>query len=199
MPLYNVEHSFPLNVQQKQDLAERITRLHGTAFATLSVFVQVKFYQQDASAQNHYVGGVPQEQASNRITAFVRSSSSRSQEDFDKLAKKVEDAWYIVLGLKSDEDEEDEKDKKDKNDKKEVSATEKAAKELLSVVYIGGLSGREKGFEIPVVCLISEDAVESRFPIQNANNLIHRLARSHHGSSKTVMSLRNERILVTRV
>lgn len=151
MPLYNVEHSFPLSIQQKQDLAERITKLHGSAFATLSIFVQVKFFQQDASAQNHFVGGTATEEASNRITAFVRTSPSRNQSDFDKLAQKVEDAWYIVLGEKSDGDE-DEEDKK-KKDKKETPAKEKAAKELLSVVYIGGLSGREKGFPIPEVCL----------------------------------------------
>lgn len=154
MPLYNIEHSFPLSLPQKQDLAERITRHHANAFSTLAIFVQVKFYQEDASAHNHYVGGQPQEDASNRITAFVRTSSSRKQEDFDKLAKKIEDAWYIVLGEKSDEDDEDEK--KDKKDKKEESAGQKSAKELLSIAFIGGVSGREKGFIIPVVCLTSK-------------------------------------------
>lgn len=150
MPLYNIEHSFPLQNEQKQDLAERITKLHGNTFSTLSIFVQVKFYQQDASAHNHFVGGQVLDEATNRIIAYVRTSSSRKQEDFDKLAKKIEDAWYIVLGEKSDED--DEGDKKDKKDKKEESAVQKTAKELLSIVFIGGLSGREKGFEIPVVC-----------------------------------------------
>ena len=42
MPLYNVEHSYPLSLQQKTALAERITKLHATAFSTPSMFVQVR-------------------------------------------------------------------------------------------------------------------------------------------------------------
>ena len=42
MPLYNVEHSYPLKAEQKLDLAERITKLHARTFATPSMFVQVR-------------------------------------------------------------------------------------------------------------------------------------------------------------
>lgn len=153
MPLYNIEHSYPLKLQEKQDLADRITKLHGAAFNTLSMFVQVKFFQQDASASNHYVGGIPQSNASNRIISLVRTGSGRKQEDFDKLAKQIEDAWYIVLGLKYEDEEDEEKAKKNKD--KGPSEVEKNAKELLSIVFIGGVNGREKGFPIPVVCLTS--------------------------------------------
>lgn len=196
MPLYNVEHSFPLDVQHKADLAERLTRLHANTFTTPSVFVQVKFYQQDASTHNHYVGGQPAEDATNRIIGFVRSSPGRSLEDFNKLAKKIEDAWYIVLGEKADGD--DEEESKDKKNKKEESATQKAAKELLSVVFIGGLSGREKGFVIPEVCLLCKSTGRKRDLIFNTDNDVFRLAKRKPGSRNTVKSSRNEQTLAMR-
>jgi len=147
MPSYNVEHSFPLTLQQKSDLAERITYLHSRTFTTPSMFVQVKYYQYDASAHNHFVGGKPKDETTNRIIGFVRSSAERKKEHFDKLAEQIENAWYIALGERTDDDEEGEQ--KDKKDKKETPQREKAAKELLSISFVGGLVGREKGFVIP--------------------------------------------------
>lgn len=151
MPLYNVEHSFPLNSQQKADLAERITHLHATAFKTPSIFVQVKYFQEDASAQDHYVGGVLQSESTNRITALVRSSAQRKKEHFDKLAEQIENAWYVVLGERSDGEETN-----GTHSGKGSSPTEAKAKELLSLVFIGGLMGREKGLPLPEVCFTDD-------------------------------------------
>lgn len=143
MPYYNVEHSFPLNAHQKQDLAERITKLHAKAFTTPSIFVQVKFYQQDASTHNHFVGGVSRDETTNRILGFVRSSAERKKEHFDKLAQQIENAWYVALGERADEGEQEKKS--------ETPQMAKDAKELLSVGFVGGLVGREKGFNLPEV------------------------------------------------
>lgn len=105
----------------------------------------------DASAHNHFLGGKPNDQAINRIVAYVRSSPDRKKEHFDKLAKEIENAWYIVVGERTD-DEGDEEAKKNKKDKKESTQSEKRAKEMLSIGFVGGLVTREKGFVIPEVC-----------------------------------------------
>lgn len=143
-----VEHSFPLKPDQKKDLATRLTNLHAHAFTTPSIFIQVKFEQQDATKQNHFVGGEVADQSINRIIGYVRSSSSRTQEQFDKLAADIEDAWMIVVGEKIEAIDEEDRKRQEK-DKKESSESEKTAKELLSMTFIPGLSGREKGFIIP--------------------------------------------------
>ncbi len=144
MPLYNVEHSYPLTLEQKSDLAERITKLHSRTFTTPSIFVQVKYYQHDASAHNHFVGGKPKDETTNRIMGFVRSSAERKKEHFDKLAEQIENAWYVALGERADDG--------DQRKPKETPQREKDAKELLSIGFVGGLVGREKGFILPEVC-----------------------------------------------
>lgn len=152
MPLYNIEHSYPLNPKQKADLAERITKLHAHTFTTPSIFVQVKFQHQDASAQNFFVAGSPIDVSINRIIAYVRSSSARKKEHFDKLAEEIENAWYVVLGERVEGDDEEDKKKKEK-EQKESSEIEKKAKELMSVAFVTGIIVREKGYTIPEVCL----------------------------------------------
>lgn len=152
MPIYNVEHSFPLKAQQKEALAEKITYIHTRAFTTLSIFVQVKYHHTNASTNDHFAGGKARSEASNRIMGYVRSSPSRTRADFLDVVEKIEHAWYVVVGERADEDEEDDKDKdKKKKDNKEESQTVKDAKQLLSVSLHPGLVGREKGFEIPEV------------------------------------------------
>ncbi|KAK5072654.1 hypothetical protein LTR64_004872 [Lithohypha guttulata] len=143
MPLYNVEHSYPLKGEQKAELAERITRLHSRTFTTPSIFVQVKFYSHDASAHNYFVAGKPKEECANRIIGFVRTSASRTKEQFDKLAEQIEDSWYIVVGQRVEGQTEDDKPQKDMPEK------ERKAMEIMSVTFIGGYMGREKGFPIP--------------------------------------------------
>lgn len=144
MPFYNVEHSFPLTLEQKSHLADRITKLHAQTFTTPSIFVQVKYYQQDASSHNHFVGGKSRDETTNRIIAYVRSSAERKKEHFDKLAEQIENAWYIALGERAEEGDEGKQ-------KKETPQREKDAKELLSIGFVGGLVGREKGFLLPEV------------------------------------------------
>lgn len=112
------------------------------------MFVQVKFYQQDASAHNHFVAGQAIEEATNRIIAFVRSSPERTREHFNKLGKQIEDSWYVVVGEKVEGENEEEIKQKEKN-RKETPEREKNAKELLSIGFVPGLSGREKGFVVP--------------------------------------------------
>jgi len=144
MPFYNVEHSFPLSLEQKSDFAERVTKLHAHTFTTPSIFVQVKYYQQDATVPNHFVGGKPKDESINRIIGYVRSSAERKKEHFDKLAEQIEDAWYIALGERAEAGEED-------RFKNESTQQVKDAKELLSIGFVGGLVGREKGFTLPDV------------------------------------------------
>ena len=151
MPMYTVEHSFPLTTAQKTDLAERITKLHSTKFTTPSVYVQVKFQSQDPSHQNHFVAGKLRKQSSNRILAYVRAGSTRPQSAYEELAEQIENAWYVVLEERFEGTEEDVK-KKEK-EAKESSEKEKSAKELLSVAFVPGLIGREKGYTWPEVCL----------------------------------------------
>lgn len=105
--------------------------------------------QQDASAHNHFIGGVYSEASINRIVAYVRASSSRTKEAWDKLAQQIEQAWYIVVGEASDDEEGDKK----KDDDNGSTETEKKAKELLSVGFLPGMIIREKGYPIPEVSL----------------------------------------------
>lgn len=149
MPLYKVEHSFPLTKGQKTDLAERITKLHGTRFTTPSMYVQVKFVSQDPSHHNHYVAGKARTQSSNRIIGYVRSGSTRPQSAFEDLAEQIEHAWYVVLEERFEGTEEE--IKKKEKESGETSEKERYAKELLSVAFVPGLIGREKGYTWPEV------------------------------------------------
>lgn len=185
MPFYNVEHSFPLNLKQKNAFAEQITYLHSRTFGAPSIFVQVKYFPVDASRDAHYVGGVIQHEAANRIIAYVRSSSSRSQEQFDRLAEQIEHAWYVVVGERAENGEEP-------KDRQESSATEKAAKELLSIGFVPGLSGREKGFIIPTV------RIDGRRPGLDMSLTVCRQVKKQNGSSSTRRGFRRKPTLVTR-
>lgn len=187
MPFYNVEHSYPLDLKQKNALAEKITYLHSRAFGAPSIFVQVKYFPVDASSDTHYVGGVIQHDAANRIIAYVRSSSSRTQEQFDQLAEQIENAWYVVLGERAEDGEES-------KDKKESSAIEQAAKELLSIGFVPGLSGREKGFIIPTVRV---DCVCA--PVMTRASLTSfRRVRKRNGSNNTRKIFRGKLMLATK-
>lgn len=185
MPFYNVEHSFPLNLKQKNAFAEQITYLHSRTFGAPSIFVQVKYFPVDASRDEHYVGGVIQHEAANRIIAYVRSSSSRSQEQFDRLAEQIEHAWYVVVGERAENGEEP-------KDKQESSATEIAAKELLSIGFVPGLSGREKGFIIPTVC------ADSHCLTRDILLTACRQVKKQNGSSSTRTGSRRKLTLVTK-
>jgi phenylpyruvate tautomerase PptA (4-oxalocrotonate tautomerase family) len=97
MPFYQVFHSYPLSREQKDALATRITYLHSHTFKTPSLFVNVLFHPEDASDENYYMAASTRTNATNRILAMVRTSDKRTKADFDKLATKIEDAWWDVV------------------------------------------------------------------------------------------------------
>lgn len=55
MPLYEIEHSIPLDKSQRDELAQAITHIHTRKFATPSLFVNIRFI--DANSQHNYVAG----------------------------------------------------------------------------------------------------------------------------------------------
>ncbi|PYI35647.1 hypothetical protein BP00DRAFT_411913 [Aspergillus indologenus CBS 114.80] len=73
MPLYEIEHSIPLDKPQRDALAQAITHIYTRQFTTPSLFVNVKFV--DARNQHNYVAG--KERSINRIIAYVRTGGSR--------------------------------------------------------------------------------------------------------------------------
>ncbi|GKZ81648.1 hypothetical protein AnigIFM56816_006169 [Aspergillus niger] len=93
MPLYEIEHSIPLDKSQRDELAQAITHIHTRKFATPSLFVNIRFI--DANSQDNYVAG--KERAINRITAYVRAGGTRTTADFDELAQRVSEAWDRVI------------------------------------------------------------------------------------------------------
>lgn len=90
-----VLHSYPLTKQQIQALASSITKLHSTTFTTPSLFVHVSFKSHDASELTYFVAG-EHAVSTNRITGMVRTSDKRSKAQFDELAGKIEEAWYVL-------------------------------------------------------------------------------------------------------
>ncbi|ETS73806.1 hypothetical protein PFICI_14752 [Pestalotiopsis fici W106-1] len=93
MPMYEIEHIAPLQSEQKDALALAITEIHSNKFTTPRLFVNVKIT--DAAKQETYVAGRPR--ASNRITAHVRTSAARTQQDFDQLCNDVHVAWSSIV------------------------------------------------------------------------------------------------------
>ncbi|KAF4439703.1 hypothetical protein F53441_12514 [Fusarium austroafricanum] len=97
MPFYEIHHSYPLDQDQRQSLATAITRLHCEAFKTPEFLVHVRFFAEDNNDNVYFIAGKPHHLTSNRISGSVRHSAARSKEDFDKLAAKIEEAWYDTL------------------------------------------------------------------------------------------------------
>jgi len=97
MPFYQIHHSCSLSGHQRQLLATSITDLHCEAFNTPKFFVHVRFFPEDNKDNTYFVAGEPHPDTSNRIIGLVRTSASRSKEDFDKLAEAIEDSWYEIL------------------------------------------------------------------------------------------------------
>jgi phenylpyruvate tautomerase PptA (4-oxalocrotonate tautomerase family) len=97
MPFYEIYHSTPLTLDQRQALATKITDLHCTKFTTPSFFVHVRFIPQDASDGTYFMGGKPRTACSNRIIGILRVSPKRTKSDFDSLSEMIEKAWYNVV------------------------------------------------------------------------------------------------------
>jgi len=146
MPLYQVNHSYPLTLSQKTTLAEAITKLHSRKFKTPSIFVNVKFHAEDASADEYFMAGQVRPNSTNRIDAMVRTSEKRTKKDFDELALKVESAWYdVVIG----EVETEGSNKGKRKNVNEQSDKTRDAVKLLFVVFHPMIAALENGVTIP--------------------------------------------------
>ncbi|KAJ0163763.1 hypothetical protein CTA2_2451 [Colletotrichum tanaceti] len=99
MPYYQVHHTYPLSLTQRQSIALSITNLHCGAFNTPASFVHVSFSKQDPAPDDgtYFMAGKSHPDISNRIVAVVRTSASRTKDDFDNLAASIEDAWNGAL------------------------------------------------------------------------------------------------------
>ncbi|KAG9667375.1 hypothetical protein KCU99_g8956, partial [Aureobasidium melanogenum] len=93
MPAYEVEHVCKLSDDQKDQLAEAITKIHSQQFSTPRLFVNVRIT--DISDQRTYVAG--KQYKSNRIFAYVRHGPSRTQSDYDAVSKALEDEWAKIV------------------------------------------------------------------------------------------------------
>ncbi|OAR00090.1 hypothetical protein LLEC1_01078 [Akanthomyces lecanii] len=139
MPYYQLSHSLPLTDAQKQSLAQAITAIHVKAFATPSMFVNVRFIKEDLTLGNVFVAGKREDKTSNSITSFVRTSDSRTKADFDKVASEIEDAWYAIVGKGSDS----------RNAEHPYLAEEPDTR-LHAIGLLSIVTAREAGFTIPV-------------------------------------------------
>lgn len=149
MPLYEVEHIFPLSIPQQDALAEAITDVHSKKFSTPRLFVNVNF--KATYEARTYIAG--KKARANRIFGTVRSSgNARSQADFDSLAQELAQVWADVVhpdagdGINARQAAE-----KAQKEGKEVK-TEKVdpVHDLRAVFIVGGLiSAYEAGFVIP--------------------------------------------------
>lgn len=148
MPFYSVEHSFPLTLHQKSQLATAITKLHSSKFLTPSVFVHVNFKSSDATDQNYFVAGTPRTDSTNRIVGLVRTSESRTQEHWQELAHDIEEAWYDAVNGEIIEGGKNEGKRKNA-----LSDTQNVieAKKIRLVTFYPMIAVRENGDAIPQV------------------------------------------------
>ncbi|RAK72266.1 uncharacterized protein BO72DRAFT_452816 [Aspergillus fijiensis CBS 313.89] len=93
MPLYEIEHSIPLDKPQRDALAQAITHIHTRQFTTPTLFVNIKFV--DARTQHNYVAG--RERSINRIIAYVRTGGSRTHADFEETSLRIAQAWDQIV------------------------------------------------------------------------------------------------------
>ncbi|KAI3538737.1 hypothetical protein CABS03_01817 [Colletotrichum abscissum] len=117
----------------RESIALSITNLHCSTFSTPAFFVHVNFIKQEPKSDDgtYFMAGKSHTSNSNRIVALVRTSASRTKDDFDALAAKIEDAWNGAVKEPGKEAEFDE------------------AKRLLMVVFTPMLAIREGGMAIP--------------------------------------------------
>jgi len=150
MPFYEVQHTYPLTLQQKEAIAKSITHLHSTTFLTPSLFVNVSFHRLAANKgkddeNTYFLAGeqVAHNAAGpNRILAMVRQGPNRTKAHFDDLAAKIEDKWYEVVNAQGT-------DGKLNGHVNGDAKAEKAAKKLHIVVFYPMIAARENGVTIP--------------------------------------------------
>ncbi|RBR24380.1 uncharacterized protein FIESC28_02870 [Fusarium coffeatum] len=146
MPFYQVYHSYPLNDLHRRLLAARITTLHCEAFNAPRFLVHVRFFPENSPDYTYFVGGVSHSSSSNRIVGLVRTSASRSKEEFDKLAEAIEKGWNEILGVDVPKHNGDEWGFKEEE------------KELMMVTFTGMVTIRERGLTIPEAAQNAESA-----------------------------------------
>ncbi|KIW01864.1 uncharacterized protein PV09_06713 [Verruconis gallopava] len=89
MPLYLVSHAQDLTDEQRDRLAQGITKIHTSIFTAPSLFVNVRF--SPASQYVGYVGGKRSTVSS--ITGHVRHGPSRTQVMYDELTSSISKLW----------------------------------------------------------------------------------------------------------
>lgn len=112
------------------------------------MFVHVSFKASDASAENYFIAGKARTSSTNHIVGLVRTSPSRTREDWEALGADIEDAWYTAVNGKIIQEG---KDQGRREDSLEDSANTTAAKKLRAVAFHGLLGVRENGTNVPGV------------------------------------------------
>nr|POE72508.1 hypothetical protein CFP56_12381 [Quercus suber] len=97
MPFYEIQHSTPLTVSQRDHLADGITTLHATTFTTPRLFVNVTFH--DTAVVSQYIGGRPRRGRDNHVRVYARTGPGRTREDWEGLCRGVEKLWGEVVGV----------------------------------------------------------------------------------------------------
>lgn len=135
MPYYEVQHTFTLSSEQRENLAAAITNLHTLTFNTPSLFVNIKFTFIVASNANcdFFIGGQARPNH-NIVVAHVRSDDP-STAAFQALSKKIEELWDGTVGLGSRGGD--------------ANGWGVQAKRLNAVFVVPGLVAREAGLAIP--------------------------------------------------
>lgn len=100
------------------------------------MFVNVRFIKEDPSDGSYFVAGKKRTDNSNRILGFVRTSPSRTKADFDKLALRMEEAWYDAVGVP-------------RTDGDILYPSGAGDKRLLAVGFLPIVTAREAGLAIP--------------------------------------------------
>jgi len=129
---------------------------HAHTLTSPSPLVNISFTPVDATENNYFVGGTARPNACNRILGLVRQSPSRTKADLDKLAEKIESAWYdVVTGEVVQEGQGDKSQHgRDIGKRRGVdheTTREKDAKKLMFVMFHPLLAVRETGVAMPGV------------------------------------------------
>jgi len=145
MPFYEIQHTYPLTLTQKQSFAKAITHLHSTFFLTPSLFVNVSFHRlaPDNGDNTYFLAGevvAPNAAGPNRILAQVRTSPKRTKAIFDDLAEKIEMKWYEIVNEPSGESN---------GHQNGDAKAEQAAKKMHLITFYPMLAARENGVTIP--------------------------------------------------
>jgi phenylpyruvate tautomerase PptA (4-oxalocrotonate tautomerase family) len=127
--MYNFELAIKLSQTQKMALVRRITDWHATTFRAPRFIVNVRFIDvTQGPLSDSYVGGVPRN--INRLFVSLRSGTSRTQEQLEGMADKLEGFWNETVGKDS------------------------ITKQLKGVFIMGEIDvAKEAGFHLPLVSL----------------------------------------------